>query len=50
MTTREWWQVAAEEFDPVLRLRDDYPTPGALAPGHKGTAMLRRYIRGLFVP
>src|ERR1019366_784820 len=28
---REWWQVAAEEFDPVLRLRDDYPSPGALA-------------------
>jgi hypothetical protein len=30
-TTREWWQVAADDFDPVVRLRDDYLTPGALA-------------------
>jgi hypothetical protein len=23
--------VAADEFDPVVRLQDDYPTPGVLA-------------------
>jgi hypothetical protein len=28
---RQWWDVVADEFDPVLRLRDDDPTPGALA-------------------
>ena len=30
-TARGWWDFAAEEFDPVQRLRDDYPTPGHLA-------------------
>ena len=30
-TARGWWDFAAEEFDPVQRPRDDYPTPGALA-------------------
>ena len=29
MTT--WWQVAADDFDPVVRLRDEDPTPGHLA-------------------
>src|ERR1035441_5095455 len=28
---RQWWDVVADAFDPDLRLRDDDPTPGALA-------------------
>ncbi len=28
---RQWWDVAADAFDPDLRLRDDDPTPGHLA-------------------
>ena len=28
---RQWWDVVADAFDPVLRLRDDDPTPGHLA-------------------
>jgi hypothetical protein len=30
-TARQWWDVVADAFDPVLRLRDDDPTPGHLA-------------------
>jgi hypothetical protein len=29
--TRQLWDVVADEFEAVQRLRDDYPTPGALA-------------------
>jgi predicted phage terminase large subunit-like protein len=28
---RQWWDVVADDFDPAVRLRDDDPTPGALA-------------------